>query len=57
MSDVVPVSRQFFRDFACLATLYWTEKGRWRPRLLAKPLRPDRRHPLRAYAAHDPAGH
>jgi len=34
MSDVVPVSRKFFRDFARLATPYWTEKGRWRPRLL-----------------------
>ncbi|MGK7867468.1 ABC transporter ATP-binding protein/permease [Falsiroseomonas sp. E2-1-a20] len=34
MSDAVPVSRKFFRDFARLATPYWTEKGRWRPRLL-----------------------
>ncbi|MGK7864525.1 ABC transporter ATP-binding protein/permease [Falsiroseomonas sp. E2-1-a4] len=34
MSDAVPVSRQFFRDFARLALPYWTEKGRWRPRLL-----------------------
>jgi putative ATP-binding cassette transporter len=36
MSDLVPASnsRQFFRDFARLATPYWTEKGRWRPRLL-----------------------
>lgn len=34
MSDVVPVSRKFFRDFARLATPYWTEKGRWRPRLM-----------------------
>lgn len=34
MRDAVPVSRQFFRDFAHLATPYWTEKGRWRPRLL-----------------------
>jgi len=34
MSDVVPVSHNFFRDFARLAAPYWTEKGRWRPRLL-----------------------
>jgi putative ATP-binding cassette transporter len=34
MSDVVPVSRKFFRDFARLATPYWTEGGRWWPRLL-----------------------
>jgi putative ATP-binding cassette transporter len=36
MSDLVPASgsRQFFRDFARLATPYWTEKGRWRPRVL-----------------------
>jgi putative ATP-binding cassette transporter len=31
-------SRQFFRDFARLATPYWTEKGRWRPRLLTSVL-------------------
>lgn len=36
MSDFVPAngSRQFFRDFARLATPYWAEKGGWRPRLL-----------------------
>jgi putative ATP-binding cassette transporter len=36
MSAPVPASgsRQFFRDFARLAAPYWTEKGRWRPRLL-----------------------
>jgi putative ATP-binding cassette transporter len=27
-------SRQFFRDFARLTALYWTDRGRWRPRLL-----------------------
>jgi putative ATP-binding cassette transporter len=34
MSDAAPASRQFFRDFGRLATPYWTERGRWRPRLL-----------------------
>jgi putative ATP-binding cassette transporter len=36
MSDLQPASgsRQFFRDLARLATPYWTEPGRWRPRLL-----------------------
>jgi putative ATP-binding cassette transporter len=36
VSDLVPASgsRQFFRDFARLAAPYWTEKGRWKPRLL-----------------------
>ncbi len=34
MSDVIHDSRRFFRDFARLATPYWTEKGRWRPRLM-----------------------
>src|SRR3954470_17176110 len=27
-------SRQFFRDFARLAAPYWTDRGKWRPRLL-----------------------
>jgi putative ATP-binding cassette transporter len=34
MSDAVPVNRKFFRNFARLATPYWTEKGHWRPRLM-----------------------
>jgi len=37
MSDTPPGghSRQFFRDFARLTAPYWTDKGRWRPRVLS----------------------
>ena len=35
MSTSTAVSRQFFRDFARLAAPYWTDEGRWRPRLMA----------------------